>query len=168
MRVKYSKGYSTHNAMLIKTVENCQGNVLEYGSGIFSTPLLHWLCKDLNKKLVTLESDKNYFKFVYQFRSRLHRIILIENWDDFPIKEHWGVVLIDHDQPYQRRGADALRFKDSADYIILHDTEVQNIYGYDKIWQHFKYRYDWKECRPWTSVISNFKELSWLGDKKRK
>lgn len=162
--MKYSKGYTTHYTMLMKTVSACSGNVLEYGSGIYSTPLLHWLCKDLGKKLVTLESNQEFFKIAYQFRSRLHSIKFVEDWDSIPIREHWGVVLIDHDEPYQRRGKDALRYKSHADYIVLHDTETEKIYGYDDIWHNFKYRYDWKACRPWTSVISNFKNLSWLGE----
>ncbi len=71
-----------------------------------STPLLHWLCKDLNKKLVTLEHDPA-----------------------------------------------SLRFKDTAEYIVLHDSGAEKVYGYDNIW---------KECRPWTSDVSNFDNLSWL------
>lgn len=167
MKLKYSKGWSTHNAMLIKTVAESKGKVLEFGAGFFSTPLLHWLCKDLNKKLVTLENNIVFFNFARQFRSRLHSVRYIENWDNFPVNEHWGVILIDHDKPYQRRGTDALKFKGSADFIVLHDTEVEKIYGYDKIWKYFKYRHDWKECRPWTTVVSNFIDLSWLGANKK-
>lgn len=150
--------------MLLKTVGRSDGHVLELGAGIFSTPLLHWLCKDRNIKLVTLENNIDYFNFARQFRSRLHSIKFIEKTEDFPVRGHWGVVFIDHEMPYQKRGEDAVRFKDNANYIVLHDTETEKLYGYDKIWEHFKYRYDWRECRPWTSVVSNFKDLSWLDD----
>ncbi len=55
----------------------------------------------------------------------------------------------------------SIRLKNSADYIILHDTEpdCEKEYGYDKVWEHFKYRKDWKLCRAWTTVVSNTKIL---------
>ena len=147
--------------MLISTVNKTEGPVLEVGAGLFSTPLLHWICKYRNQKLMTLENNKEYYDFAKKFQSKLHKIKLIENLDNFPINKHWGVVFIDHDMPYQRRGEDALRFKDSADYIVLHDTDLEKQYGYDKIWSDFKYRHDWKDYSPgWTTVVSNLKSLS--------
>jgi hypothetical protein len=54
-----------------------------------------------------------------------------------------------------------IRFKESADFVVMHDTEPKfhKDYGYDKIWEHFKYKYDWDQASPWTSVVSNFKPL---------
>lgn len=160
MRIKHNKGYSTHNTLLLKAVNACKGNVVEFGGGFFSTPLLHWVCKDLGKNLVTLENDTTFYDFTKQFRSKSHKVIFIEDWDDFKADSNWGVVFIDHDQPYQRRGYDAIRFKDVAEFIVIHDTEHEKLYGYDEVWSHFKYRYDWKECRPWTSVISNLVDVT--------
>ena len=158
----FKKGWSTHVTMLVKTLNASTGDVLELGSGLFSTPMLHWLCKEQNRKLVTLENNEEYINFARQFRSNLHRIGQVESMDGFQINSHWGIVFVDHDFPYQDRGKDAIRFKDSADFIILHDTEREDLYGYGQVWKHFKYRYDWKECQPWTSVVSNFKDLSFL------
>lgn len=162
MNIRSSKGWSTHNTILIKTVTLSKGKVLEIGAGPFSTPLLHWICKERGLKLVTLESNPDYYKFARQFQSGLHRIRQVENLDDFPINEHWGVVFIDHDFKNRKRGLDAVKFKDNADFIVLHDTEEEQNYRYDITWPHFKYRYDWKECSPWTSVVSNFIDLSVL------
>lgn len=162
MNFRLTKAYSTHNILLIKTVLKSQGPVLEFGAGPFSTPLLHWLCKDLGKKLITLENDTETYNFAKQFQSRFHHIRFISNWDDFPVSGHYGVVFIDHGHPSRRRGIDALRFKDSAQYLVLHDTESEKNYRYDSIWNDFKYRYDWKECRPWTTVVSNVDDLTTL------
>lgn len=152
--MRLSKEYTTHIPMLIKTVQATNGIVIELGAGISSTPLLHWLC--LDRKLITYEETEEYFNFAKKFQSRNHSIRFIENWDNLDIKEHYSVVFID--QGVDSRAKTALYFKDIADYIVLHDTEAP-CYGYDKIWDKFKYRYDWKYCRPWTSVVSNFKNL---------
>jgi hypothetical protein len=165
------KGYSTHNALLLKVLEVSEGDVLELGGGAFSTPLLHWYCKNKNRRLITYDDDENYYGFEHQFQSKLHSIKLVTSWDEVDAVKHRGLVFIDHGGKKShdswrgsRRGIDVIRFKDSADYIVMHDTEPKfyKDYGYDAIWEQFKYRFDWKECRPWTSVVSNHKELSWL------
>lgn len=169
IKANLAKGWSSHNAALINVVQASEGDVLEFGAGPASTPLLHWLCKDLGRKLITYEEDPGYYKFARQFQSRLHIIRLVENWDDIDTRKHRGVIFIDHggktkngELPGSRRGTDVIRFKNSADYIILHDTEKEEYYGYQDIWKHFRYAFTWKECRPWTSVVSNFKDLNFL------
>jgi hypothetical protein len=154
------KQWSTHMTMLVKTVSLTNKDVLEVGSGIFSTPLLHWLCKDKNK-LYTYANDSFYYRFARQFQGRHHRIRFLNSWDDLKVDRHWGVVFFDH-QPDERRGQDAIKFKDHADYIVIHDSGWPELFGYTDIDDHFKYRHDWKECRPWTTVLSNFKDLSEL------
>ena len=153
--IKLKKEYSTHMPMLIKYVQLTKGDVLEIGSGLFSTPLLHWLCRD--KKLLTYENNDEYYNFAKKFRWRKHKIIKINNWNEIKIDRHWGVVFIDH-APILQRVKDVIKFKDNADYIIIHDSN-ERCYGYDKIYSYFKYRYDYKDCIPNTTVLSNFKPL---------
>lgn len=161
MNIKHPKGWGTHMPMLIKTVQRTQGPVMEIGAGLYSTPLLHWLCKERNIRLITYENDPEFFKVAKGFQSRNHRIRFVNDWSEIDGDTHWGVVLIDH-HPEEQRGKDVIRLKDKADYLVLHDSEKEVQYGYDKAWSHFKYRYDWKECKPWTTVLSNFDDLSWL------
>ena len=156
--IRFRKAYTTHMPMLIKAVQLTKGPVMELGSGLFSTPLLHWLCKKDSRKLVTYENMLEYYPFARQFRSRNHHVRLIDSWDKIDVETHWSVVMIDH-KPAERRAIDAIRLRDKADYIVLHDTE-RSVYGYDKIWPHFKYIYHWKSCKPWTTVVSNFKNLN--------
>lgn len=158
---KHPKSWSTHMPMLLKTVLASEGTVMEVGGGVFSTPLLHWLCKNMKRKLITYEDDPQFFQFAREFASGLHKVRLINNWDEMDTKSHYGVVLIDH-HPEGRRGADAIRFKDSTDFIVMHDTERPDKYGYDEVWQHFKYIHHDKGCKPWTTVVSNYKDLSFL------
>ena len=158
-----SKNYSTHITMLMKVLQVSKGTVVECGGGIFSTPLLHWMCKAMDRELITYEQDPAYFSFEHAFQSRQHRIRFVENWDDIDTKTHRGMVFIDHHPP-ERRMIELERFKDSADYIVIHDTErVSREYNREEVFALFKYRYDWKACKPWTSVVSNIKDLSFLG-----
>lgn len=155
-----TKEYTTHMGVLINVLLKSEGDVVELGGGIFSTPLLHWLCKDLNRKLITYENEPEYYKFEKNFQSPLHRIRLVKSWDEVDTKTHRGVVFIDH-HPAEQRSVDIINFKDSADYIIVHDTERDNEhYDFARAWKYFKYRYDWKDCKPWVTVVSNFKDLS--------
>ncbi|MBN1168259.1 hypothetical protein JXA63_00055 [Candidatus Woesebacteria bacterium] len=155
--MKYHKPWTTHIPMLIKAVQITDGPVLEIGSGPFSTPLLHWLLAEANRKLVTYESDKEYFNAAQRFKSRSHSIRFVENWDkvDFG-KNHWSVCLIDHE--IERRQIESVRLKNIVDFFVLHDTNHPD-YGYDNVWPHFKHIHHWKYCRPWTSVVSNFKSI---------
>lgn len=161
----FRKETSTYMPMLIKTVQMTDGPVMELGSGLFSTPLLHWLCQEDQRKVVSYENDPEFYKFSGKFRSKNHKVILIQDWKDIDVKTHWSVVLIDHSPKRPlRRGMDIIRLKNNADYIIIHDTgpEIQTKYGYEEVWPHFKYRHDWKKCSQWTTVVSNFKDLSHL------
>lgn len=160
----FRKGYSTHNALLLRFLDISEGDVVELGGGVFSTPLLHWYCKNKGRKLITYEDDIDFYNFEKQFKSKGHNVVFVKNWDEVDTKTHRGLVFIDHGGKKgigYRRGEDAIRFKNSADYIVLHDTEEKynKMYGYDEVWKNFKYRLDWKECEPETSVISNFKKL---------
>ena len=105
-------------------------------------------------RLITYENDPAYFAFEHTFQSRQHRIRFVDDWDKIKIPDQVSVVFIDHHPP-ERRMVETLRFKDVADYIVIHDTErPSRKYNLPEVFAQFKYRYDWKECRPWTSVLS--------------
>lgn len=143
--------------MLMRAIELSEGPILELGSGLFSTPLIHWMCHKEKRPIVTYESVEEYYKFAKEFRSANHKVRKTEDYEDLDLKGHWGVVLIDHTE--DRRAIDTVRLKDKADYIVLHDSEC-DLYEYATIFSHFKHVHHWKECKPWTSVVSNFKELT--------
>lgn len=159
MRLNNPKGWSTHITLLLKAVFSSEGPVAEVGGGVFSTPVLHWVCKSLGRKLITYENELEYYKFEKKFQSGMHKIKFLTNWNDMDFKTHWGVVFIDHHPP-QRRGVDALNFKNTADYIVMHDTVPPDKYGWRRDLLTFKYMYDWKENENWASVVSNFYDVT--------
>lgn len=157
---------STHFPMLIKTVQMTTGTVLEVGSGIFSTPLLHWLCYGQKRMVITIEHYKHYLDFASKFKSEWHQVLYKDPKKimEFQVpNERLSVVFIDHSPKRPRtRGDDALLFKDVADFVVLHDAGVDGHkkYGYDQLYSQFKYRYDWTGCLPHTTVLSNFIDVS--------
>lgn len=155
---------STHFPMLIKCVQMTKGKVIELGSGMFSTPLLHWLCFDDKRPLTSYESYPHYLEFAKKFESDFHKVVFVKDWATEEFNDKYSVVFIDHSINGRKhtRGDDAVRFKDIAEYVVLHDAgdEAHEKYGYAEIYPQFKYRYDWKGCYPHTTVLSNFHDLS--------
>jgi sensor histidine kinase YesM len=149
--------------MLIKCVERSTGPILELGMG-YSTMILHNLCELDKRKVYSYENDPKWYVENLIYRADYHHQILVTDWDEIDIEDkYWSVVLIDH-RPAKRRRVDALRVKDWADYVILHDSEpeIDRFYGYKRIYQHFKNIHHDTRQRPYTTVLSNFKDLSTL------
>ncbi len=154
------KDAGTHIPTLLKVIPRTTGDVCELGAGFFSTPILHWLCQ--GRKLVTYENDHDYYRMARQFQTYNHKIRKVDDWKDVDYNRHWAVVFIDHSVSKEskkqglQRGDDVIKFT-NADIFILHDTEpaVADKYRYNVVWPNFKYRLDWNQCKPYTSVVSN-------------
>lgn len=143
--------YGTHIPVLLKIMAISKGPVLELGCGFNSTPFLYWLCKDQNRKFVSYDNDQKWIKTVG------YPVEFVENWSRAKIDDtHWSLVLMDH-RPGERRPIDAVRLKDCADFIVLHDSEpeLDKFYGYEKIYPLFTYRFDYTKFLPQTTVLSN-------------
>ncbi|MEK7112154.1 MAG: hypothetical protein AAB875_02400 [Patescibacteria group bacterium] len=156
--MRFSKEYTTWIPVFLKLAQKTNGAILELGSGVFSTPLLHWVCAEKRRELWTYEDTKEYLEFAHLFKSRNHHIRLVEDWEkvDFP---NGSIALIDQ---IKNRAETAIMLKDKVDYVILHDSEAPEVYDYEKVYPHFKYRYDWKFCKPYATVLSNKNPLTWM------
>lgn len=156
---------STHFPMLIKTVQMTEGPVIELGTGMFSTPLLHWLMFGSGRKLISCESYPHYLDFAKKFENKDHEVRFVKDWATEKFDDgHYSVVFIDHSiaKRAHTRGDDAARFKDIADFVVLHDAGPNSHakYGYDKIYPLFKYRHDWTGNKVNTTVLSNFIDVT--------
>ena len=149
--------HSTHVTTLTRAFDLSEGDVVEIGTGHFSTTLLHWLGAITGRRITSYETDVKWFQRAKRYQCEYHDIILVENWDDIPLEsQHWGLAFIDH-SPHARRSIETKRLKDIADFIVIHDTEPRSekLYGYPDIYSLFTYRYDSKKVEPWTTVLSN-------------
>jgi hypothetical protein len=150
--MELAKSWTTHMPMLIKTVQATNGAVLELGSGLYSTPLLHWLCAEDRRTLVTYERSQKYYQLAKRYQSKTHHVM--NNLDKLRPR-FWSVVFIDNEA--KRRKDMAVRFKDSAEFVVLHDSN-ERIYGYEGVYPLYKYRSDWIFAKPHTTVLSNFRD----------
>uniref|UniRef100_A0A6H1ZSI1 Methyltransferase n=1 Tax=viral metagenome TaxID=1070528 RepID=A0A6H1ZSI1_9ZZZZ len=151
----------SHLPVLIKLVLMTEGPILELGTGFFSTPVLHWLCAEKKRTLVSYESSAKYIEVAKNYLADFHEIHLVEDWAKIDISQHWNIVLIDHG-PGPQRKVEFARVANNADYVVVHDSEPNNdkYYKYSEVAPLYKYRYDYDKLYPNTSVFSNFKNLS--------
>jgi hypothetical protein len=161
-----SRAYSSHMPVLMDILSKTDGPVLELGAGKYSTPLLHWACAAKKRFLLTLEHKPKYFEYASQFADDWHKVVLVEDWDRYPLEApsgKWSVAFVDHEGP--RRGTETKRLAHLADMIVCHDTcgRDEKKYGYVDAWPSFKYRYQFQLVRPRTSVVSNTVDVTKLG-----
>lgn len=155
------KVWGSHLPVLIKLVSITSGPILELGGGLYSTPFLHWACFPTKRKLVSYDNDPKYFQQIFQYKDDFHEVGLVTNWDDVNVNYPWDIVFVDHTT--ERRGIDAKRVANLAKYVVLHDSDPvkhNEVYGYASVYPLFKYRFDYKETSPNTTILSNFIDLS--------
>ncbi len=155
--------YASHIPILTRIVDISDPElpILEFGVG-YSTMILDMMCKLSGRQIFSYENDRDWHKINLKYHNGNHKVWFTNNWDTIDIDHtHWGLVLIDH-RPAVNRRVQALRLKDNADYILLHDSEpeIDRFYRYSGIYKHFKYKYDYTRCKPYTTVLSNNKDLS--------
>lgn len=153
--------YGTHIPVLFKLLQITDGPVLELGMGMFSTPILHWMCLSQKRLLVSYESELSWFGQFMKFEHEYHKLHLVEDWDFVKIERPWDIALVDHIA--YRRAPDALRLADTTRYIVLHDTyhKEDRHYHYSEIFPKFKYRWDYQAFHPtYATIVSNLVDLS--------
>jgi hypothetical protein len=141
-------------------VNRTEGDILELGSGIFSTPYLHWACYANKRKLVTYDNSPEYIGLMQQYANDYHQVISLDDFADADIEKFWSIAFVDHD-PAFRRGVEAGRLANYAQFVVLHDSDPRNdaSYNYPEIYPLYKYRWDFTEVRPNTTILSNFVNL---------
>ena len=160
-----SLAYGSHLPCLIRAMERTiykGGDVCEIGTGVFSTPFLRYSCMLSGRKLVSYENYREWYDFMLKYweSNVCHEINFVEKYADAPIDRDWDVVLIDQ-TPDSSRSEEALRLKDKAKYIIVHDSNPSNykVTHYDKLYPHFKYKTDWLGDKNRATVLSNIVNL---------
>lgn len=154
--------------VLMAVMEKTQGDVLELGPGVFSTPYLHWMCQRQKRNLLTIENDEKWFNFCRQYYQKSrgtpyrHRFVFVKNWDEAEkeISKNWDVALIDH-SPSERRVEEIKKLANLAKYVIIHDADArqERNFHYSTIYPLFRYRFDFTQVEPATTVLSNFIDL---------
>ena len=157
--------YGTHLPCLIQAFGKTTGDVLELGTGVFSTPYLHYACILAKRNLVSYENFKEWYEFMKTYENEYHEVNFVDKYSDAPVDKLWDIVLIDQTPDFSR-SEEAKRLAHLAKYIIVHDSNPSNykVTHYDKLYLYFKYKTDWNGDKNRATVLSNFVNLEdfWL------
>lgn len=163
MKVKNLSMYGSHIPVLCTMLSATKGPVLDLGMGL-STIVMDMMCKEEKRPIVSYETDKEWYEANKIYRSDFHKIIHIPDWDSADIEgTHWSLALVDH-APAKRRRIEIKRLASKANFVLVHDTEPESdkYFKYSWVYKYYKYRFDYKLCRPNTTVLSNYFDLKFL------
>ena len=167
MALRLGPKRGSHLPVLMRAVEITEGPILELGSGLYSTTPLHWACYVAKRKLVTYESNPDFFDFLKAYETDFHEVHCIDDWDAVDLSSPWSVAFVDH-APDRRRQHEVKRLL-HAEYVVAHDSEGRNDrkYQFSKVIPLFKYEFEYKDAYPHTSVWSNLHDVTdFLGNGK--
>ena len=152
--------------MTMQAVLKTGGPVLELGAGHFSTPVLHWMCAQKKRELVSYDNQERFLHWSNVYECDWHHLYYVEDWDSAEIDRAWDVVLVDH-SPSERRAIEIRRLANLAKYLVIHDANgrYNREYHYDTIYPLFEHRVDFTKAEPSTVVLSNLVTLDdfWKG-----
>jgi hypothetical protein len=120
--------YATHQPVLYEAVMRSSGPVLELGSGEGSTALLHILCGQQQRELLTLDNDPTWLgRYEARFQSPSHDFGLVEDWhgvlhSDSVSGRRWGVAFIDS-SPWESRTLALRLLRNTTMFAVIHDVD---------------------------------------------
>ena len=158
MKLNKHLHWGSHLPVLIRLMEMTEGDVLELGTGLYSTPFLHYACLIQGRKLVSYENTPEYFTTYKDYNCPWHQVIFVKDWKDAGIRRKWGLAFIDN-APEESRKDLALKIANWARVIALHDGDpkVDKFTHYSEIIPLFRKNFNYTGQSPNTLVLSNFK-----------
>lgn len=163
--------WSSHQPILVHTLNTItEGDVLEYGMGWNSTPIMHMICGMQGRKLLSVETHPGWFAKFESYKSENHDLLLIDpaelgRWDNGLFKRKYSVAFIDGTEKISRQAfMDALG--NNVDYFVVHDTEEWagkfRYPGYSYCWDfsRFKHQHHLQMGGPTSSLLSNLPEIN--------
>lgn len=150
-------GVSSHFPVLAAAVGRTNGPILELGSGWGSTPMLRLMCAPTHRQLESYDNNESWAKQM--------GTVYVPNWDKWEPKLDWYDVAFIDCSPGEERKLLAMRLKDRAKFIIMHDHEAgpAAAYYYEHIIDRFKYNQTYRVLRPHTLILSDYEQF-WLSE----
>ena len=129
----YRSLVTTHQPVLFEVAERCEGPIAEFGCGHGSTRLLHEIAGRRRLRLLSLEDDPDWLsRFQPELETPWHQFRLVDDWEtelERPEwRERWGLIFLDND-PFEARVAAVKRLRNSADFLIVHDSDYAAEHG---------------------------------------
>jgi len=122
--------YYTHQPVLHTLLSKTTGSILELGCGEGSTELIHKFSEKYNRKVVSIESNKEWSQpYIEKYTTNNHKFIIvdhsIDSWNTIinnMSNDNWDLVFIDQGI-WESRAYSFKKLKDKVNYIILHDFD---------------------------------------------
>lgn len=181
--------WGSHIPVLVTILNHTNGNILEMGSGYYSTPIIHQYASD-KRKILTVESDCKWLSMFKQFETSNHEFYcnntfkynltlnellyrISPNYIDLTYEDKnysnkkFDVAFIDH-APSLRRYKDIMQLRKNVKIFIVHDTDdtILNriVFGHElqDLFTTFKYIYKTKNIKPETTVVSDVYDVKKL------
>jgi hypothetical protein len=111
--------YATHQHALIEAALATTGDILELGSGDYSTPLLSAIAKHRGNRLVIKSSDP-----VWADRFRDIAEVEIVDWATWEPEGKYGLVFLDNEQLTSDRIKWIPKLAKIAKVIVMHDADA--------------------------------------------
>lgn len=127
--------YATHQRFLRKYIEHTSGDIIEFGIGHGSTPLILELIKDTNRKLVSVENNLEWLKKMQSLypANVNHEYIFLDDWekDISTIAPGcmFSICFVDS-APWESRIIAMKAFEHRAEYVLVHDVDYYPVYGF--------------------------------------
>lgn len=152
--------YATHLPLLVATLQQTFGPILEVGTGAYSSPILKAYCQVNRRPLVQTD-----------FNSKRQIDGVLPETDPsgvLDLHKHWSIVFVDSGIAESR--ANWIRLAaPKATLIVFHDADdcYDHLYKYSTVRGLFEHRYRYDLLHPATEVVSNLVPLDWLRDRIR-
>jgi hypothetical protein len=158
-------GYGSGLIPLLVAALSTYGDILELGMGTFSTGMLHKVALNLNRTVVSVDSNPDWFQQMLKFQNEeLHKLFLVRSSEEMHklgTDKLWGMVFVDHIYGGERH-IDIKTFANKAHIVVAHDAEkhFEDMYKYEanKIRDNFKYvcKYSLFKNKEQTQYISTY------------
>lgn len=169
--------WNSYLPLLWMALENTSGDVIELGMGDGSTEKLHSYCQLKQRNLYSYESSLDWYKKFDEFivnneNWAIHEMVYVgNNWDALHEDQQRiskinpdrkiGVLFSD-EAPGEMRKYNVSMFCNTAQVIVVHDSEPSNDHGYkfSLVAPLFKYRKDFEYPGANATAFSNFIDVS--------
>lgn len=157
MKFNDSPDWGSHVLALAEALARTSGPVMEWGIGLYSTPMLTAMCKAMRRTLVSVEHDIEWMQRVrpegtLEFTTDVADLRLLSR------HPYWGVVFLDQGPTGSERWPVAIEALHCADIVVLHDwnEHEEHIYRYrEKVLPQAKAYVIDNRLSPATLILSN-------------
>lgn len=148
--------YSTHLAPLVGAVLHSgelfpRSDIVEYGCGYYSTPLLAGLSRYQKRRYRCVTSSLEWSKRFCSLPDSME-VILSSEWRDYPPPE-CGILFIDNEELVVHRFNHLFKVDKTAGIVVLHDARPTLPWG--SLGDRYKYIYTCTRYPPYTTILSN-------------